>query len=140
MQVAKFKDLPVYMDQALNERHYGALQGLNKAETGKKSGTTRLRSGAAATTFRRQGRTGFTESLKDTAARTIPYYDTHIVPYLKQGKNVIVAAHGNSLRSIVMHLENLTKEQVLELNLDTGIPRVYELDKNLKIVSSKDLK
>ncbi len=124
------------MDQALNERHYGALQGLNKAETAKKYGDDQVK------IWRRsydvpppKDETGFTESLKDTAARTIPYYDTHIVPYLKQGKNVIVF-----LRSIVMHLENLTKEQVLELNLDTGIPRVYELDKNLKIVSSKDLK
>ena len=80
------------------------------------------------------------ESLKDTAARTIPYFEDKIVPYLKEGKNVIVAAHGNSLRSIVMHLEHLTKEQVLELNLETAVPRVYELDSNLKILSSKDLK
>jgi 2,3-bisphosphoglycerate-dependent phosphoglycerate mutase len=141
IQVAGFKDLPVYMDQALNERHYGALQGLNKAETAAKYGDEQVK------IWRRsydvpppKDPTGFTESLKDTAARTIPYYDSHIVPYLKQGKNVIVAAHGNSLRSIVMHLENLTKEQVLELNLDTGVPRVYDLDKNLKILSSKDLK
>ncbi len=141
IQVAGFKDLPVYMDQALNERHYGALQGLDKAETAKKYGDEQVK------IWRRsydvpppKDDTGFTESLKDTAARTIPYYDTHILPYLQQGKNVIVAAHGNSLRSIVMHLENLTKEQVLELNLDTGVPRVYDLDKSLKILSSKDLK
>src|ERR1019366_7182138 len=82
---------------------------------------------------------GFSESLKDTAARTLPYFDSLIVPYLKAGKNVLVAAHGNSLRSIVMHLENLTKEQVLELNLETGVPRVYEMDQNLKILSSRDL-
>lgn len=141
IQVAGFKDLPVYMDQALNERHYGALQGLDKAETAKKYGDEQVK------IWRRsydvpppKDETGFTESLKDTAARTIPYYDSHILPYLQRGKNVIVAAHGNSLRSIVMHLEHLTKEQVLELNLDTGIPRVYELDKNLKILSSKDLR
>ncbi|HJT25429.1 MAG TPA: 2,3-diphosphoglycerate-dependent phosphoglycerate mutase [bacterium] len=141
MQTAGFKDLPVYMDQALNERHYGALQGLNKAETAAKYGDEQVK------IWRRsydvpppKDETGFTESLKETAARTIPYYESHVVPYLKEGKNVIIAAHGNSLRSIVMHLENLTKEQVLELNLDTGVPRVYELDKNLKVVSSKDLK
>ena len=141
LQTAGFKDIPIYMDQALNERHYGALQGLNKAETAAKYGDDQVK------IWRRsydvpppKDETGFTESLKETAARTIPYYDSRILPYLKQGKNVLVAAHGNSLRSIVMHLENLTKEQVLELNLDTGIPRVYELDKNLKIVSSKDLK
>ena len=141
IQVAGYKDLPVYMDQALNERHYGGLQGLNKAETVAKYGEEQVK------IWRRsydvpppKDETGFTESLQDTAARTLPYFDSHIVPYLKQGKNVIVAAHGNSLRSIVMHLEHLTKEQVLELNLDTGIPRVYELDKGLKILSSKDLK
>ncbi len=141
IQVAGFKDLPVYMDQALNERHYGGLQGLNKAETAAKYGDEQVK------IWRRsydvpppKDETGYTESLKDTAARTLPYFDSHVVPYLKQGKNVLVAAHGNSLRSIVMHLENLTKEQVLELNLDTGIPRVYELDGNLKVLSRKDLK
>ncbi len=141
IQTAGFKDLPVYMDQALNERHYGGLQGLNKAETAAKYGDEQVK------IWRRsydvpppKDETGYTESLKDTAARALPYFDSHVVPYLKQGKNVLVAAHGNSLRSIVMHLENLTKEQVLELNLDTGIPRVYELDGNLKVLSRKDLK
>jgi len=80
------------------------------------------------------------ESLKDTAARTLPYFESKIEPYLREGKNVLVAAHGNSLRSIVMHLEKLTKEQVLDLNLETAVPRVYEMDKDLKILSSKDLK
>ncbi len=80
------------------------------------------------------------ESLKDTAARTLPYFEGKITPYLKEGKNVLVAAHGNSLRSIVMDLEKLTKEQVLELNLETAVPRVYELDKDLKILSVKNLK
>lgn len=133
--------LPILKDKALNERHYGALQGLNKAETAKKYGDEQVK------IWRRsydvpppKDDTGYSESLKDTAARTLPYFDQQIVPCLKDGKNVLVAAHGNSLRSIVMHLENLTKEQVLELNLDTGVPRVYELDKNLRILSSKDLK
>jgi 2,3-bisphosphoglycerate-dependent phosphoglycerate mutase len=133
--------LTILRDKALNERHYGDLQGLNKAETAKKYGDEQVK------IWRRsydvpppKVESGYSESLKDTAARTLPYFDDKIVPYLKEGKNVLVAAHGNSLRSIVMHLENLTKEQVLELNLDTAVPRVYELDKNLKILSSKDLK
>ena len=133
--------IPVIKDKALNERHYGALQGLNKAQTAEKYGDDQVK------IWRRsydvpppKDDSGFSESLKDTAARTLPYFDEKIVPYLKQGKNVLIAAHGNSLRSIVMHLEHLTKEQVLELNLDTGVPRVYELDKELKVLSSKDLK
>jgi 2,3-bisphosphoglycerate-dependent phosphoglycerate mutase len=139
-QVANMKDIPVYMDQALNERHYGGLQGLNKAETAQKYGEEQVK------LWRRsydvpppKDANGYSESLKDTAARTLPYFESHIVPYLKQGKNVLVAAHGNSLRSIVMHLDHLTKEQVLALNLDTGVPRVYEMDKDLKILSVKNL-
>jgi len=141
MQTAKFKDLPVYMDWALNERHYGGLQGLNKAETAKKYGDEQVK------IWRRsydvpppKGEDGMTESLKDTRARTIPYYETRIVPHLKKGENVLVAAHGNSLRSIVMYLENMTPEQILALNLDTGIPRVYEMDKDLKVLSMKELR
>jgi 2,3-bisphosphoglycerate-dependent phosphoglycerate mutase len=134
-------NLPILKDEALNERHYGALQGLDKTETAKKYGDEQVK------IWRRsydvpppKDDKGFSESLQDTAARTLPYFDDKIVPYLKEGENVIVAAHGNSLRSIVMHLEHLTKEQVLELNLDTAVPRVYELDKDLKILSSKDLR
>ncbi|HVZ81290.1 MAG TPA: 2,3-diphosphoglycerate-dependent phosphoglycerate mutase [bacterium] len=133
--------LTTVKDKALNERHYGALQGLDKAQTAAKYGEDQVK------IWRRsydvpppKDQDGFSESLKDTAARTLPYFDEKIVPYLQKGKNVLVAAHGNSLRSIVMHLEHLTKEQVLELNLDTAVPRVYELDKDLKILSSKDLK
>ena len=128
-------DLLTYSDQALNERHYGDLQGLNKAETALKFGDEQVK------IWRRsydiappKG-----ESLKDTAARTLPYFEAHVVPDLKAGKNVIVAAHGNSLRSIVMELEKLTKEQVLELNLATAVPRIYSFDNNLKILSKKDL-
>ena len=133
--------LTIIKDKALNERHYGALQGLDKGQTTAKYGEEQVK------VWRRsydvpppKDDQGFSESLKDTAARTLPYFDNKIVPYLKEGKNVIVAAHGNSLRSIVMHLEHLTKEQVLELNLETAVPRVYEMDKDLKILSSKDLK
>jgi len=128
--------LPIIKDQALNERHYGDLQGLNKAETAKKFGDEQVKIWRRSYDIAPPNG----ESLKDTAARTLPYFDSKIVPYLKEGKNVLIAAHGNSLRSIVMHLEHLTKEQVLELNLDTGVPRVYEMDNNLNILSSKDLK
>ena len=127
--------LPVEKDEALNERHYGDLQGLNKAETAKKFGDEQVK------IWRRsydiappKG-----ESLKDTAARTLPYFESKVLKDLKDGKNIIVAAHGNSLRSIVMYLDKLTKEQVLELNLGTGIPIVYQFDKTLKILSKKEL-
>ncbi len=128
--------IPIEKDQALNERHYGDLQGLNKAETAKKFGDEQV------LIWRRSYDIAPPngESLKDTAARTLPYFEKKIIPDLKAGKNILIAAHGNSLRSIVMELDKLTKEQVLELNLGTGVPIVYELDSNLKIKSKKELK
>ncbi len=118
------QDLPVERSEALNERHYGDLQGLDKAETAKKYGDEQVH------IWRRSydvpPPNG--ESLADTAARTLPYFESRILPDLSRGSNVIVAAHGNSLRSIVMHLDRLTREQVLELNIATGVPLVYELD------------
>lgn len=131
-------DLPIIKDKALNERHYGDLQGLDKTETAKKYGDEQVKIWRRSYDIAPPGQGG--ESLKDTAARTLPYFNSRIVSLLKQGKNVLVAAHGNSLRSIVMDLEKLTREQVLELNLDTAVPRVYEMDKDLKILSSKDLR
>ena len=128
-------NLPIIKDKALNERHYGDLQGLDKAETAKKFGDEQVKIWRRSYDIAPPNG----ESLKDTAARTLPYFDAQIVPLLKEGKNILVAAHGNSLRSIVMHLEHLTKEQVLELNLETAVPRVYELDKDLKILSAKNL-
>jgi 2,3-bisphosphoglycerate-dependent phosphoglycerate mutase len=77
--------------------------------------------------------------LKDTAARTLPYFESKILPDVRKGETVIVAAHGNSLRSIVMHLDKLTREQVLELNLDTGVPIVYEIDAGGAVVSKEIL-
>lgn len=122
-------DLPVERDSALNERHYGDLQGLNKAETAVKYGEEQVH------IWRRSydvpPPNG--ESLKDTAARTLPYFAAHVAPALERGENILVAAHGNSLRSIVMDLEKLTREQVLELNLATGVPLVYELGPGLQI-------
>ena len=116
-------DIPVEYDQALNERHYGDLQGLNKAETAAKFGDAQVH------IWRRSydvpPPNG--ESLKDTAARTLPYFDARILPLVKEGKDVIVSAHGNSLRSIVMAIEGLTPAEILEVNLATGVPLVYEV-------------
>ena len=128
-------DLPVEKDQALNERHYGDLQGLNKAETAKKFGEDQVKIWRRSYDVAPPGG----ESLKDTAARTLPYFNSKIIADLKKNMNVIVAAHGNSLRSIVMDLDKLSKEQVLELNLATGIPIVYKLDSHLNILSKKEL-
>ena len=127
--------LPIKKDQALNERHYGDLQGLNKTETAKKFGDEQVK------IWRRSYDVAPPngESLKDPAARTLPYFEKHILGDLRSGKNVIVSAHGNSLRSIVMDLDHLTKEEVLELNLGTGVPIIYEFDTNLKILSKKIL-
>jgi len=124
-------DVPVIRDQALNERHYGDLQGLNKAETAKRYGDEQVH------IWRRSydvpPPNG--ESLKDTAARTLPFFDRAIMGDIKQGKNVLVVAHGNSNRSIVMSLDKLTEAQVLELNLATGVPLVYEFDDECKVIS-----
>jgi 2,3-bisphosphoglycerate-dependent phosphoglycerate mutase len=129
------QDLTVKKDQALNERHYGDLQGLNKAETAKKFGDAQVKIWRRSYDVAPPGG----ESLKDTAARTLPYFQANIMPDIKKGLNVLVAAHGNSLRSIVMDLDKLTKEQVLELNLGTGVPIIYEFDKNLNILSKREL-
>lgn len=146
MKSAGKTGLPITRNAALNERHYGALQGLNKGETAKKYSDEQVHIWRRSydippptdkTDFNPEG---ISESLKDTAARAIPYFEKNILADLKAGKNVIVAAHGNSLRSIVMHLERMTKEQVLDLNIPTATPLVYELDSNLKIVSKNILK
>lgn len=121
--------LPIERDKALNERHYGDLQGLNKAETAKKFGDQQVHIWRRSYDIAPPNG----ESLKDTAARTLPYFNDRILPEVKSGKNILVAAHGNSLRSIIMDLEKLTREQVLELNLGTAEPVVYDIDKAGKI-------
>ncbi|MBI4178914.1 2,3-bisphosphoglycerate-dependent phosphoglycerate mutase [bacterium] len=126
--------IPVEKDAALNERHYGALQGLNKAETAKKYGDEQVhiwrRSYDVAPPKDRTDLNpdGISESLKDTAARTLPYFEQTILPDVHAGRNILVVAHGNSLRSIVMRLDGLTREQVLELNLATGAPIIYTFE------------
>jgi 2,3-bisphosphoglycerate-dependent phosphoglycerate mutase len=135
-------NLSVEKDQALNERHYGALQGLDKKETAIKFSAEQVH------IWRRsydipppkdktdQNPEGISESLKDTAARTLPYFKSKILPLVTSGKNVLVAAHGNSLRSIVMELEHMTRDQVLDLNIPTGVPITYEIDSSGRIVSN----
>lgn len=128
-------DLPVERDAALNERHYGELQGLNKAETAKKFGDEQVHIWRRSYDIAPPGG----ESLKDTAARTLPYFERVIVPRLRAGENILVSAHGNSLRSIVMQLDQLTPAQVLELNLATGVPIVYEVGPDMTIRSKRIL-
>jgi len=135
LETAGKGELPTERDQALNERHYGDLQGLNKAETAVQYGDEQVK------IWRRSydipPPNG--ESLKDTAARTLPYFQSKILPDIKAGKNVLVVAHGNSLRSIVMDLDSLTKEQVLELNIPTAVPLVYDFDDAGNILGKKYL-
>lgn len=124
------EDIPIIEDEALNERHYGDLQGLNKAETAKKFGEAQVH------IWRRSYDIAppHGESLKDTAARTLPFFNAHMMPVVKSGQNVLVAAHGNSLRAIVMELDHLTKEQVLNLNIATGVPIIYEMDSSGRVL------
>ncbi len=145
MKSAGKTSLPITRSKELNERHYGALQGLNKAETAKKYGDDQVHIWRRSydipppTDKTEFNPDGITESLKDTAARAIPYFNQNVMKDIKEGKNVIVAAHGNSLRAIVMDLDKLTKEQVLELNIPTAVPIVYEIDGSGKILSKKIL-
>ena len=145
--------IPINHSWRLNERHYGALQGLNKAETAAKYGEKQILiwrrsydTQPPALTLddtrypgldpRYQNLTKrnipLTECLKDTVERFLPYWSETIVPMVQSGRRVIIAAHGNSLRALVKHLDNISNQDVLELNIPTGIPLVYELDDNLK--------
>jgi 2,3-bisphosphoglycerate-dependent phosphoglycerate mutase len=145
--------IPVHRSWRLNERHYGALQGLNKSETAQKYGEDQVliwrRSydipppALEKTDPRYPGKDPryqelsdttipLTESLKDTIARFVPYWEDAIVPTIKAGKRVIIAAHGNSLRALVKYLDNVSEEEILKLNIPTGMPLVYELDDELK--------
>jgi len=145
--------IPVYNTWRLNERHYGALQGLNKAETAAKFGQEQVHlwrrsydvppPALAADDPRYPGRDPryttltkdelpLTECLKDTVARFLPYWHQTIVPDLKAGKRVLIAAHGNSLRALVKYLDNIPDADIVELNIPTGIPLVYELDDSLR--------
>jgi 2,3-bisphosphoglycerate-dependent phosphoglycerate mutase len=145
--------IPVYCSWHLNERHYGALQGLNKAEMAVKVGAEQvqmwrrgydIRPPALGVTDKRypgndpkyrelvENELPLTESLKDTIVRCVPYWHDVIAPTLKSGKHVIVSAHGNSLRALVKYLDNISEDEIVNLNIPTGIPLVYELDEDLK--------
>lgn len=130
LEVAGKVGLPTHRDEALNERHYGDLQGLSKAETAEKHGADKVH------LWRRSydvpPPNG--ESLKDTQERVAPYYNSEIVPLLEAGKNVLVVAHGNSLRALIMFVEKLSPEEILATEVATGVPISYELDNHLTVL------
>lgn len=155
------QEIPVYYSWRLNERHYGALQGLNKKETADKYGDEQVR------IWRRSANVkppllditderypGFDplykdltkdelpkgEHLLDTVERVLPYYEDNIKVSLLEGKNVLVVAHGNSLRALIKHLENINDADIMNVELETGVPVIYDLDNNLNIISKKILK
>lgn len=149
--------IPVIKDWRLNERHYGALQGLNKSETAAQHGEEQVKiwrrsydvppPALEASDPRHPGNSPIykmldkkdipaTECLKDTVARFVPYWENTIAPDIRKGKKVIIAAHGNSLRALVKYLDNISDKDILELNIPTGMPLVYELDENLKPLKS----
>ena len=152
--------LPVERTWRLNERHYGALQGLNKAQTVEKHGADQVRvwrrsydipppplpqTDPGHPRFDRRyadvpaGELPSAESLKDTLARVLPFWNARIAPELLAGRNVLVAAHGNSLRAIVKMLDGMSDTEIVELNIPTGVPLLYTLDANLKPLSSRYL-
>jgi len=149
--------IPVIRSWRLNERHYGALQGLNKSETAQKYGDDQVKiwrrsydiqpPALEKSDERYPGKDPryseldesalpLTECLKDTVERFIPYWEKTIAPTVKLGKKVIIAAHGNSLRALVKYLDNVSNEDIIELNIPTGIPLVYELTEDLKAIKS----
>lgn len=128
-------DIQVVRSQALNERDYGDLVGLNKDDARDKWGDEQVRLWRRSFDVAPPGG----ESLKDTADRVLPYYDAEVAPKLTDGKCVIVAAHGNSLRALVMHLEKMTPAEILEVHLSTGVPQIYELDDAGHVLSKAEL-
>jgi 2,3-bisphosphoglycerate-dependent phosphoglycerate mutase len=145
--------IPIHHEWRLNERHYGALQGLNKAETAQKHSEEQVKiwrrsydippPALEKSDDRYPGRDSryshlaetdvpVTECLKDTVARFMPLWENTIAPTIKSGKKVIIAAHGNSLRALVKYLDNVSEQEIVDLNIPTGIPLVYELDDNLR--------
>lgn len=152
--------IPIHNSWRINERMYGALQGLNKAETVQKHGEAQVKiwrrsydiappplpvsdSGWPGHDARYAGLSPSeipqTECLKDTVARFLPYFEGEIAPVIRSGKRVIIAAHGNSLRALVKHLDQIDDKSIVELNIPTGVPLVYELDAQLKPIRSRYL-
>lgn len=152
--------IPVHREWRLNERHYGALQGLNKSETAEKHGDEQVlvwrrsydippppmskNDKEYAGNDRRyanldETQIPLTECLKDTVARFLPLWENTIVPKIKAGKNVLMAAHGNSLRALIKYLDGVSEEDIIGMNVPTGMPLVYDLDENLKPTNRKYL-
>lgn len=128
-------DLETHEDLALNERDYGDLSGLNKAETAEKYGADQVHIWRRSYDIPPPGG----ESLKDTAERTLPYFDSEIMPRVMDGKNVIVAAHGNSLRAIVMKLEGLSSEEIVKREIATGAPIIYRFNSDGSVAGRSEL-
>jgi 2,3-bisphosphoglycerate-dependent phosphoglycerate mutase len=124
------RDLPVIISRALNERSYGQLEGLNKSETALKYGDQQVYIWRRSYDVAPPGG----ESLKDTADRVIVYFKEQIAPLLQKGKNILIVAHGNSLRALKMYLEQISPEQISEIEIPTGIPLKYELDAKLTVI------
>lgn len=135
LEVTGQTDLEVVKDEALNERMYGDIQGMNKDEARAQFGEEQVHIWRRSYDIPPPGG----ESLKDTAARVIPYFDRVIAPELKAGKDIIIAAHGNSLRALIMHLEQLSPKEILKTEVPTGQPRLYELDGELRVLRSEYL-
>ncbi|MCF4005806.1 phosphoglyceromutase [Corynebacterium uropygiale] len=154
LDVADRHWIPVVRDWRLNERHYGALQGLNKAETKDKYGEEQFMewrrsygtpppeldddnefSQAHDPRYADLDTVPKTECLKDVVARLVPYFEEEILPRVKRGETVLIAAHGNSLRALVKHLDNISDEDIAGLNIPTGIPLLYELDAEGKVLN-----
>ena len=152
--------LPVYKSWRLNERHYGALQGLNKSETAEKYGEAQVkiwrrsfnvapplleenddRNPALQDQYRceKGEKLPLGESLEDTIARVVPYFENVIAKDMKAGKRVLITAHGNSIRALVKYFENLSEDEILEVNIPTGVPLVYEFDDNFNVLSKQYL-
>ena len=134
-QTAGFKHLIAERDEALNERMYGDLQGLNKDECRAKFGNEQVHIWRRSYDIAPPGG----ESLKNTAERVLPYYYKRIEPMLRDGKNILIVAHGNSLRALIMHLEKMSGDAIVKVEIPTGIPILYDLDENLNIISKKEL-
>ncbi len=152
--------LPVIKTWKLNERHYGALQGLNKSETAEKYGEEQVKIwrrsfDIAPPILEKEDKRcpylqeqyrgipkeelPFTESLKDTIARVVPYFEENIKKQMLDGKRILITAHGNSLRALVKYFEGLSDEEIISVNIPTGVPLVYEFDSDFKIISKKYL-
>jgi 2,3-bisphosphoglycerate-dependent phosphoglycerate mutase len=136
LKQAGIESIPIYRSEKLNERHYGDLQGLNKDDIGKEYGTDQLK------VWRRSYDIAPPngESLKMTQERVLPYFHESIIPELQKGKNVLITAHGNSLRALIAELDKMSKEDILELNIPTATPIVYTLEhETLKVLHKEQL-